>query len=346
MQDNPRAQAPKKERPFLPRLKDGGILARRGEYDPFNPAKLPGKGKYLYDETLDAIETLIENAWMLRRTSSFPTVIKNIERLENLFKYLGIYTYKQSKQDIRYNKLYAQVLRLKGMIYVEERKETQAHDTFNTMYQIAEEINDPVALALACMGIGTGYSRAGNHKEAIRHLEIARDYTFETSRQLSGLVTSYLARSYAKDGDSYKFERTVDTSYRIAMNLGVAYGDGTDFCIHTVSDILEEKTNGYIELGLGKKTIDVKEEIERQIKEDNNYYLNAWIPLDYAQAYLIMNEVEASMASLYDFYDRMTKQLQSPLALTKVNTHILKINKKGYSDVKAVKEFKERLHAQ
>jgi hypothetical protein len=31
MQDNPRAQAPKKERPFLPRLKDGGILARRGE---------------------------------------------------------------------------------------------------------------------------------------------------------------------------------------------------------------------------------------------------------------------------------------------------------------------------
>jgi hypothetical protein len=39
MQDNPRAQAPKKERPFLPRLKDGGILARRGEVF-FNEASI------------------------------------------------------------------------------------------------------------------------------------------------------------------------------------------------------------------------------------------------------------------------------------------------------------------
>ncbi|MBV9690039.1 MAG: hypothetical protein JO202_10035 [Ktedonobacteraceae bacterium] len=316
------------------------------EYDPFDPTTLPGKGKYLYDETLDAIEALIDNAWILRQTASFPVVTKNIERLDNLFTYIRVYTSHQARQETRYNKLYVQLLRLKGMVYVEERNEAEATRSFNTMREIAEEIGDPVGLALACMGIGTGYSRTGNHKEAIRYLEQARDYTFETSRQLSGLVTAYLARSYAKDGDSYNFERTIDTSYRIAKNLGKAYGDGTDFCIHTLSDILEEKTNGCIELGLGKKTMSMQEEIEKQIKQDNNNYLDAWIPLDYAQAYLIMDEVEASMMALSDFYERMTKQLQSPLVFTKINIHMLKLTEKGYDDVKAVREFKERLYEQ
>jgi transcriptional regulator with XRE-family HTH domain len=312
------------------------------EFDPFNPTNLPGKGKYIYNETLDAIELLIENTWMLRQTSSFPLVTKNIEKLERLFRYMSVYASRQSRQEFRYNKLYTQLLRLEGMVFVEERKERQADRAFRNMQKIAEEINDPVGLALACMGIGTGFSRKSNHKEGIRYLEIARDYTFETSKQLSGLVTAFLARSYAKDGDCYKFERTIDTSHRIALNLGVAYGDGTDFCVHTVSDILEEKTNGYVELGLGKKTIAMKEEIEKQIKQDNNNYLDAWIPLDYAQAYLVMNEVESSITALHAFYDRMTRQLQSPLAFTKVKAHLLKIKDKGCSDVKAVKEFKER----
>src|SRR5260370_1471269 len=314
------------------------------EYNPFSPADLPGKGKYLYDETLDAIETLIDNAWMLRQTASFPVVTKNIERLERLFEYISVYTSHQSRQEVRYNTLYAQLLRLKGMVYVEERNEVEANRAFHTMYKVADAIDNPVSLALACMGIGTGYTRVGNHKEAIRHLEKARDYTFETSRQLSGLVTAFLARSYAKDGDTYHFEKTIDTSYRIARNLGEAYGDGTDFCRHTLSDILEEKTNGYIELGLGKKVIDMQKEIEQQIKQDNNNYLDAWMPLDYAQAYLTMNQIEASMTSLYDFYEKMTKQLQSPLVFAKINTHMIKIARKGYNDVKAVRKFKERLH--
>lgn len=312
--------------------------------DPCNPAHLPGKGMYLYDETLGAIETLIDNAWILRQTASFPVVTKNIERLERLFQYISVYTSHQSRQQKRYNTLYAQLLRLKGMIYVEERNEVEANRAFKNMYNVAAEADDPVGLALACMGIGAGYSRIDNHKEAIKYLEQARDYTFETSRQLSGLVTAFLARSYAKDGDTYKFERAIDTSLRIAHNLGTAYGDGTDFCIHTLSDILEEKTNGYIALGRGQNVIDMKKEIEEQIQQDNNNYLDAWMPLDYAQAYLVMNEVEASMAALYDFYERMTKQLQSPLALIKVNTHMLKIKRKGYEDVKAVRDFKKLLN--
>ncbi|MBV9706629.1 MAG: hypothetical protein JO125_04395 [Chloroflexi bacterium] len=90
----------------------------------------------------------------------------------------------------------------------------------------------------------------------------------------------------------------------------------------------------------------MQEEIEKQIKQDNNNYLDAWIPLDYAQAYLIMDEIEASMMALYDFYEGMTKQLQSPLVFTKINTHMLKLAEKGYDDVKAVREFKERLYEQ
>jgi hypothetical protein len=66
------------------------------------------------------------------------------------------------------------------------------------MHRMAKEIYNPVALAQACMGIGMGYARKGNHQEAVHYLERAKDYTFETSRQLSGLVLSFLARAYAK----------------------------------------------------------------------------------------------------------------------------------------------------
>jgi len=314
------------------------------EYNPFHPEKLPGKGRYLYDETLDAIEELISNAWILRQTTTFPTVIKNVNVLQRLFQHLNIHTSKPSKLEFRYNSLYAQVLRLQGMIYVEQRKELLAHESFTNMHRIAKEISDPVSLALACVGIGMGYTREGNHNEAVRYLETARDHTFETSRQLSGLVLSFLARAYAKNKDQYHFEQTIDTALRIANHLNSEYGNGTDFSSHTLSDILEEKSNGYIELGLGNKTLNMRKEIDQRIVEDNNNYLYAWIPLDYAQAYLVIGEVEQSIQELQDFYGRMRNQLQSPLGLGKVLIHLRELHVKGYGDIQAVREFEKALH--
>ncbi len=90
------------------------------EYDPFKPDVLPGKGRYLYDETLDAIEELINNAWVLRTTATFPTVIKNVNLLNGLFQHLSIHTSKPTRLEFRYNSLRAQVLRLQGMVYVKK----------------------------------------------------------------------------------------------------------------------------------------------------------------------------------------------------------------------------------
>jgi transcriptional regulator with XRE-family HTH domain len=36
------------------------------DYDPFNPQALPGRGKSMYDETLDTAESLIRQVWSLR----------------------------------------------------------------------------------------------------------------------------------------------------------------------------------------------------------------------------------------------------------------------------------------
>ena len=314
------------------------------EYNPFNPGELPGRGRYLYDETLNAIEGLISNAWLLRQTASFPAVIKNVTLLQHLFQYLTLNTSKPSKLEFRYNALQAQLLRLQGMVYVEEGKETAAHDAFARMLRIAREINDPVASALACVGVGMGYTRREDHKEAVRYLEAARDYTFETSRQLSGLVISFLARAYAKNNDQYHFEQSIDTALRIAGRLNGDYGNGTDFSSHTLSDILEEKSNGYIDLGLGNETLKIRQDIEQRIRQDNNNYLAAWMPLDYAQAYLVIGEVEESIKELQNFYRNMNRQLQSPLGFEKVAAHMRKLHEKGYGNVQAVREFEEALH--
>jgi len=71
--------------------------------------------------------------------------------------------------------------------------------------------------------------------------------------------------------------------------------------------------------------------------------LLSWIPLDYAQAYLTIGEVEESIKELRDFYERMKNQLQSPLGFGKVSIHLRKIHAKGYGDVRAVREFEQSL---
>ncbi len=313
------------------------------EYNPFHAESLPGKGRYLYNETLDAIEGLISNAWLLRQTAAFPVVIKSVDLLYKLFRQLNQHASKPSKLEFRYNALYAQLLRLQGMVYVEQRDEVLAHEAFSTMHRMAKEIYDPVALAQACMGIGMGYARKGNHQKAVLYLERAKDYTFETSRQLSGLVLSFLARAYAKNYDQYHFEQAIDTALRLATRLGDEYTNGADFSSHSLSDILEEKSNGYIDLGLGNETLAMRQEIDQRIRLDNNNYLRAWMPLDYAQAYLNTGEVEESLKELMDFHQRMVNELQSPLVFAKIARHMRKIEEKGYGDIKAVKNFREAI---
>jgi len=72
-----------------------------------------------------------------------------------------------------------------------------------------------------------------------------------------------------------------------------------------LSDILEEESNGYVELGLGRETLAQRQKIERVIEAENNNYMRAWLPLDFAQAYMTMGEAEESIKELRDFYGRI-----------------------------------------
>src|SRR5436305_10764483 len=59
----------------------------------------------------------------------------------------------------------------------------------------------------------------------------------------------------------------------------------------SLSSVLAELSYGYPEIGVPRKTLDMQEAITKQIKADHNTRLRAWIPLDWARAYLMLNEI-------------------------------------------------------
>src|SRR5690348_7399927 len=166
---------------------------------------------------------------------------------------------------------------------------------FHEMLRVAERLGEPAAIALALMGIGTELERAGRQREAVDRLEQARDASFGASRQVAALVNAYLARAYASANEPLRFQRAIDTAQTIATHLGAAYGDGQDYVFHRLSGILAERSYGYLEIGEPKQVLAMRDEITAQIDVTHNAWLHAWIPLDWARAYLMLGEVEESV---------------------------------------------------
>lgn len=312
------------------------------EYDPFNPQVLPGRGKSMYGETLDTAECLLQDAWHLRRAVPLPQAEKTVHRLNDLFDYFRIYTPPPTQLEPRFLRLYAQVQRLNAVMNVEHQHYEKALDAFTCMHNIAKQLGDPPTLAISLMGMGTELERAGKQQEAIDRLEEARDVSFRASRQVAAFINAYLARAYAGNGDALHFNRAIETAQNIATDLKQRYGDGTDFVFHAMSGILAERSYGYLDTKEPKKTLAMQKEIIHQIAVEHNTWLEAWIPLDWARAYKMLNEIEMSVDAGLLFLHK-TLVLKSPHAKSRAYVLLKSLEDAGYADVKVVQEFRDEL---
>jgi hypothetical protein len=175
-------------------------------------------------------------------------------------------------------------------------------------------------------------------------LEEARDASFSASKQIAALVNAYLARAYASNHDAPHFYRAIDTAQAIADNLGTRYGDGTDYVFHRISGILAERSYGYLELHEPKKTLEMQQAIISQIRITQNAWLHAWIPLDWARAYLMIDEVDESAKAAQEFLHR-AQELQSPHTIGRAFHMIDTLEKAGYADHPAVRALREETNA-
>lgn len=314
------------------------------EYDPFAPHNLPGAGLRMYEETLDAAECLVQTVWSLRLAALLPEAERCLRRLNALFAQFRRELPPPARLEARYLRLHAQVLRLNAVVAVEGKQYPAALALYVRMRGIAEQLGEPATLALALMSTGAELERAGRKREAVDWLERARDISFGASKQIAAFVNSYLARAYASAGDGPRFERAAETARTLAQRLGERYGDGTDFIYARPSSVLAELSWGWLELRAPLRTLALRGELAAQIERDGDRRLHAWIPLDWARAYLAQGEVEAALAEAGEF-GRRAEAMGSPHALRHVGRFVTQVEAAGHVGLPAVRALRERYGA-
>jgi tetratricopeptide (TPR) repeat protein len=265
-----------------------------------------------------------------------------VDDLNQLFEYLQTNTPPPVRLDARFQMLYAQVLRLNAVLDVENQRYEEALSKFRKMHAIAKAIDHPATLAISYLNIGTELERMGKQDEAIEHLELARDESFGASKHVMVLTNAYLARAYASAKEPAKFKRAIDVALRIARNIKMYYGDGTDFVFHSLSGVMAEKSYGHLEIGEPEETLAMQEEIKSQIAIEANIWLDAWIPFHWARAYLMLGQVNKSVEAGREFYQK-ARSLKSPHAKSRAYWLLNTIEAEGYGDVQAVKDFRHML---
>ena len=306
---------------------------------------LPGHGKSMYDETLDAVEDLVRQIWSLRCAARIPEADKGVKRLEKLFAYFNQELPPPVRLERRYVFLYVQYLRLKATAYLEKKQYKETMQVYEEIFHLVKNETEPSIKALALKSIGKELSRDGQHSEAVSYLEDARDAAMDGSKLLRAFVQSYLIRAYGGNKDTVRFERAVHTGLTLAKSVGT-YEDGTDFIYSwsAVSAIMAEQSWGYIELRMPEKTLAMRDDITEALRLGQDSRVEAWIPLDWAKAYRLIGEVEQCVNELREFYRRCTI-MGSAHAISQVNKVLRNLDADGYSEVQVVKDFKEELAA-
>jgi len=313
------------------------------EYNPFNPESLPGHGERMHQETLDVAESLIQSTWRLRQIAPLPEAERSARHLSNLFDYFLTYLPPPTLLEPRFLRLHAQIHRLMGVMHTEREQYDEALQSYIKMNLIAEQLAEPYFLTLAQMNIGVELERAGHKKEAVELLEKARDTSFGTSREIAAIVHSYLARAYASERDSLRFQRAIDTAQTLISRLKQNSGHDEHQLFYSLSSVLAELSYGYPEIGEPRKTLDMQEDITKQIKADRNTRLYAWIPLDWARAYLMLNEIEASANVGIELLHRAV-DAQAPHILTRAEKHLITLEKAGYTEIEEVQQYRHELN--
>jgi tetratricopeptide (TPR) repeat protein len=297
----------------------------------------------MFDETLNTIEHLIGQIWSLRCAARIADAEKGVKRLNELFAYYEDQLPPPSRLEGRFQLLHIQVQRLNAVTLLENKQYDQAISTFEKMLDAAKRLDNAATTALALNELGKELERKGDKEEAVALLEEARDASLRAGKLAMAFVHSYLARVYASAGDARRFERTIETGLTIAHHLG-SYPDGTDFVYSwsPISSILAEKSWGYLNIRQPKQTLAMKKEIEQAILMGQDARLHAWIPLDWARAYLMLGEVEAGIDAVREFYTRVTA-MRSPHAIVQTFKYLDELEAAGYGDVQAVRDFQMEL---
>jgi tetratricopeptide (TPR) repeat protein len=313
------------------------------EYDPFTQTMLPGHGRSMYDETLDAVEDLVRQIWALRCAARIPEADKGVKRLGKLFTYFNESLPPPVRLEHRYVQLYVQYLRLKATAHIEKKQYKQTMQVYEEIYKLVHTAEEPGLKSLALKSIGKELNREGSHQEAVVYLEEARDAAMDGSKLLRAFVQSYLMRAYGGNKDLVRFERAVNTGLTLAR-LVEDFEDGTDFIYSwsAVSAIMAEQSWGYIELGMPEKTLAMRKEITEALRLGQDVRVEAWIPLDWAKAYKLIGEIEQCIVELRELHQRCTV-MGSLHALSQVNKVLASLERDGYGGVPAVSNFKEEL---
>lgn len=304
------------------------------EYNPFQEIN---DISVLYN--LDILEQLIEDTWYIRLAMPTDITEKKIISLSCISDTL---IRKDSRILNNKNFLvqYAQVKRLQEIIYTEKHDYHQSMRCACDMWDIAKQSGNTPCQAIALTRIGVELLRDEN-KDALDYLEKARDVSFDTrSKEVTAYCLAMLARGYVTFGDEKNFLKSIDAAITLGNSMQGMPIATKDYVFHAYSAILEEKSNGLILLGMGKAALHEMPEIDRQIAQESNTSLKMWIPLDYAQSYMLQEEIEASVYHLRRFYDGI-KDRKSTRMLSKINEHLDQLKTLGYEDSQVVREFRD-----
>jgi len=226
-------------------------------------------------------------------------------------------------------------------LHVERKRYVEALQTYEGMYETAQQLGEPGTLAHALMNIGVELERNGRKQESVDRLEQARDYSFDASKAWGALVHSYLSRAYASSGDDVRFQRASERAQKLAVYLP-EYENDEEAVFYNMSGVLAERSGGYLAINRPDMTLAMKDEIIRQIREDNNTRLEAWVYLDWARAYLMLHEVEAGIQEFRHFLKRAAT-LKSDHAIQRAYEYLRDLENVGYGDVQDVRNFRDEL---
>ncbi len=312
------------------------------EYDPFHPTSLPGQGKHMYHETLHVTDALIQQTLDMRRIAPLPQVEKSATSLRNLFAYFLKNLPPPAQLEPRFLSLYAQEQSVQGLMFFENKKYEEALRTFYNMYDVAKQSGDLILIVHSLQKIAVELKRAGKMQDAINALEEARDISFKTSKHVAAFTNAYLAHMYSTNGDTLRFERTINTALSLAEPLKESYGDGTDFIFQKFSGILVLKSRGYLHVGEPEKTLKLHEEVRKQVQNESNLWLDWKLYLYRARAYLALRDVEGCISASRECFQGV-KDWMSPHRVKQASELLGEIDKAGYGKLKIVRDFRADL---
>lgn len=303
------------------------------EYDPFDEEST--KTSFV---DMNILFEFIQDIWYLRLNMPTDITEKKIISLSNRFINLQANNPRLLKNK-DFLVLYAQLKRLQELIYTERRDYEKSLQCSYDMLAYARQSGDVISQAIATTRIGVELLR-DEKEDALDYLEEARDLSFSTSsKEVGAYCYSFLARGYATFGDEKRFTKAINTSIALADNMESQPVVTKDYIFHAYSAILEEKSNGLILLGKGKEALSELQEIDRQIEKENNTYLKMWIPLDYAQSFMLLDDIETSIKWLGDFYNSIRNYNSARIHST-IKKHLDDLDNLGYEKLSVVKSFK------